>query len=125
MSRFEPEQKRIRIKADCILNTFKYHVSCTDGKILVGIIIIFFLPIFTYGAETWKFNKQLESKLMSMEMTFWGDRPDVQDYSKLETMLLEKKMSIKNPGLDYIRYKPLIWYSTCKGWTKKGSLEEF
>ena len=24
----------------------------------------------TYGAETWKFNKNLESKLMSMEMEF-------------------------------------------------------
>ena len=24
----------------------------------------------TYGAETWKFNKNLESKLMSMEMDF-------------------------------------------------------
>ena len=33
----------------------------------------------TYGAETWKFNKNLESKVMSMEMVFWGDWPDVQD----------------------------------------------
>ena len=78
MSRFEPEQKRIRIKADCILNTFKYHVSCTDGKILVGIIIIFFLPIFTYGAETWKFNKHLESKLTFMEVHFLRDLRDAK-----------------------------------------------
>ena len=64
----------------------------------------------TYGAETWKFNKHLESKLMLMEMNIWGIGSDVQDYKKVEIMLIEKKMDIKNSVLDYIRYKQLNWY---------------
>ena len=36
----------------------------------------------TYGAETWKFNKNLESKLMSMEMNFLRRWRDVEDYKK-------------------------------------------
>ena len=35
--------------------------------------------IVAYGAKTWKFNKNLESKLMLMEMDFLGERRDVQD----------------------------------------------
>ena len=38
--------------------------------IIVIIIIVIVKNTVTYGAETWKFNKNLESKLMSMEMDF-------------------------------------------------------
>ena len=33
----------------------------------------------TYGTETWKFNKILELKLMSMEMDLIRRRRDTQD----------------------------------------------
>ena len=36
--------------------------------------------------------------------------------------VIREKMNIKNSVLDNIRYKQL---ATCKGWTKKSSLEEF
>ena len=42
----------------------------------------------TYGARTWKFNKKLESKLMSMRMY-------VQGLKRIETMLLETKCIFK------------------------------
>ena len=42
----------------------------------------------TYGAETWKFNKDLESKLMSMEMDFLRCS---RLGKKLAIILLEKK----------------------------------
>ena len=42
--------------------------------IITIIIIIIYNAIVkstvTYGAETWKYNKHLESKFMSMEMDF-------------------------------------------------------
>ena len=46
----------------------------------------------TRGAETWKFNKNLESKLMSMEIDFL--RRSVS-CSRLKIMLLEKKLLLK------------------------------
>ena len=45
----------------------------------------------TYGAETWIFNKHLESKLISMEMDFEEISQMFKIRKKLETMLLEKK----------------------------------
>ena len=33
----------------------------------------------TYGAQTWKFNKNLLSKLMSMEVDFLGDQRDARE----------------------------------------------
>ena len=49
----------------------------------------------TYGGETWKFNKNLESKLMSMEMNFLRSAR-CSRLEKLETMLLDKKLLSKN-----------------------------
>ena len=46
----------------------------------------------TYGAETWKFKKNLESKLMSMEMDFLRR---LARWSRFEKMLLEKKLILK------------------------------
>ena len=45
----------------------------------------------TYGAEIWKLNKNLTSKLMSMEMDFLRGQQDIQDWKKLETLSLGKK----------------------------------
>ena len=64
-----------------------------------------------YGAGACNFNKSLESKLMSMEMDFlrrlaknsWLER-------KLEIMLLERNINIKNSFLNYVRYKQFNWY---------------
>ena len=41
----------------------------------------------TYGAETWKFNKNLESKLMSMKINFLRRSARCSRSEKLETML--------------------------------------
>jgi hypothetical protein len=43
----------------------------------------------TYGAETWKSSKNLESKLMSMEMNFF------KRLENIEIMLLETKWILK------------------------------
>ena len=42
----------------------------------------------TYGAKTWKFKKNLEWKLMQMEIDFSVDLQDGRDYKKLQILLL-------------------------------------
>ena len=44
---------------------------------------------FTYRSETWKFNRNLESKLMSIEMDFLGDRRDTQKYKKITNYVIK------------------------------------
>jgi hypothetical protein len=56
-----------------------------------------YIYIHTYGVETWKFNKNLEPKRMLMGMDFLRRLARCSRVEKkLETMLLEKKMNIKN-----------------------------
>ena len=56
----------------------------------------------TYGTKTWKFNKNLESKLMSMEIRHFEE---IGEMFKIRKKI--EKMNIKNSVLDYIRYKQL------------------
>ena len=72
----------------------------------------------------WKFNKNLESKLMSMEMDFLRRSARFSRSEKIRNNVIREKMNIKNSVLDYIRYKQLNWYDHVRRWTKKGSLEE-
>ena len=72
-----------------------------------------------------KFNKNLESKLMSMEMDFVRRSARCSRLEKIRNNVIREKMNIKNSVLYYIRYKQLNWYATCKGWMKKGYLEKF
>ena len=58
----------------------------------------------TYGAETWKFNTNLESKLMTMEIDFLRRSARCSRLEKIRNNVIREKMSIKNSGLDYIRY---------------------
>ena len=62
----------------------------------------------TYGAETWKFNKNLESKLMSMEMEFFKEIGEMFKFRKKNRKnVIREKYNIKNSVLDCIRYKQL------------------
>ena len=65
------------------------------------------------GAETWKYNKNLDSKLMSMKMDFLRRSARSWELEEEEEEEEEKipKKNIKNLVLDYIRYKQLNWYS--------------
>ena len=56
----------------------------------------------TYGAETWKFNTNLESKLMSMEMDFF-ESGDMFKIRKNRNNVIREKMDIKNSVFDCIR----------------------
>ena len=40
----------------------------------------------TYGGETWKFNKNLESKLMSLEMDFLRERERERERVLMSTL---------------------------------------
>ena len=53
-----------------------------------------------YGAETWKFNKNLESKLMSMEMDFLRRLARCSRLVKIRNNIIGEKMNIKNSVLD-------------------------
>ena len=56
--------------------------------------------------KTWRFNKHLESKLMSMEIHFLG-RPTRLE--KIRNNVIRENINIKNSVLDYIIYKQLNW----------------
>ena len=63
----------------------------------------------TSGVKTYKFNKNLESKLIQMEIEFvrsarFSRLEEIKNYVSL------RKMNIKNSLLDYITYKQLYWY---------------
>ena len=58
----------------------------------------------TYGDEIWKFNKNLESKLMSMEMDFLSRSGRSLRLEKNRNNVIREKVNIKNAILDYIRY---------------------
>ena len=45
----------------------------------------------TNGAETWKFNKNLESKLISMEMDFLGRSARCSRLEKIRKNAIRKK----------------------------------
>ena len=64
----------------------------------------------THGAETWKFNKNLESKLMPMEMGFLRISARCSTLQKIRNNVFGEKINIKNPVLDYVRHKQLNWY---------------
>ena len=60
--------------------------------------------------ETLKFNKNLESELMSMEMDFWRRSARCSRLEKIRNNVIREKIYIKKPVLDYMRYKQLNWY---------------
>ena len=88
------------------LSVTQYCCYCSTFINSVHNIIII---IITYGAETWKFNNNLESKLMSMEINFLRSArcPRLE---KIRNNVIREDMSIKNSVSDYIRYKQLNWY---------------
>ena len=45
----------------------------------------------TNEAETWKFNKHLESEFMTMEMDFWEYWRDDKDQKKEQKLFYKKK----------------------------------
>ena len=65
----------------------------------------------TYGAETWKFNKNLELKLISMEMYFLRRSAICSRLEKIKNNVIREKMNIKNSFLDYIKVQTveLMW----------------
>ena len=63
----------------------------------------------TYGTETWKLKKKLESKLMSIEKDILRRSARFSRLENIEIMLLEK-INIRKFVLDYIRYKKFNWY---------------
>ena len=58
--------------------------------LLLLLLLLLVKSTVKYGAETWKFNKNLGSKLMSMEMDFLRRSARCKDYKKLDIMLLDK-----------------------------------
>ena len=64
----------------------------TDYKYLVYNSTVKSTRTITYGTETWKFNKHLESTLMSVEVDFLRKSVRCSRLTKLEIMLLEKNI---------------------------------
>ena len=61
----------------------------------------------TYRAETWRFNKNLESILMLMQN---GLSEEISEMFKIRNNVISAKANVKNSVLAYIRYKQLNWY---------------
>ena len=79
-----------------MLNVVKYITRCKST--------------ITYGAETWEFNKHLESKLMSMEMDVFRRSARCLRLEKIRNNVIREKMNINNSVSNYVRYKLLTWY---------------
>ena len=62
----------------------------------------------TYGAEIWKLQKNLYTKLMSLEMDFLKRSARCSGLEKFKNV--REKMNIKNSVLGYMRYIQLNWY---------------
>ena len=62
------------------------------------------------GAEIWKLNKNLTSKLMSMEMDFLRRSARHSRLEKIINTIIRKEMNVKNSVIDYVTYKQLNWY---------------
>ena len=58
----------------------------------------------TYGAEIWKLNKNLTSKLMSMEMDFLRRSARHSRLEKIRNTIIRKEMNVKNSVIDYVTY---------------------
>ena len=68
----------------------------------------------TYGAETWKFKKNLDSRHIDGN-AFVGRSDEMPK-------IIEK---IGNNIVDYIKYKYWICIATCVEWTNKDYLKKF
>ena len=79
-----------------------------QSKLLIYNSTVKSRPTVTYGAETWKFNKNLESKLMLMETDFLRRSTRCSRLEKNRNNVIREKINIKNPVLDYIPVK-LMW----------------
>ena len=64
----------------------------------------------TNGVETWKFNKNLQSKLMSMETDIFQEIGEILKIIKIINNIIREKINSKNSVLDYIRDKQLNRY---------------
>ena len=62
--------------------------------------------IVTYGDETWKFNKYLESNICRWKL-FFSEIGEMLKIRKNINNVIREKMNTKNSVLDYIRYKQL------------------
>ena len=60
-----------------------------------------FKSTVTYGVETWKFNKNLESKFMSI---------GIGKMFQIRNNIIRGKINIKNSVLAYMKYKKLNWH---------------
>ena len=64
----------------------------------------------TYGADIWKLNKNLTSKLMYIEMNFLTRSARHSRLEKIRNTVNRKVMNVKNSVIDYVKYKQLNWY---------------
>ena len=58
----------------------------------------------------WKFNENLEWKLMPMKMDILRISARCSRLERIWNHVIREKINIKNSVLDYIRYKQLNWY---------------
>jgi len=70
----------------------------------------------TNEAETWKCNKNLESKFTSMEMDFFK----IGEKFKIRKNANRDKINIKNLVIDYVSCKQLNWYDHMQRMNKEG-----
>ena len=71
------------------------------------LLLFIFVVVVVVVVETWKLNKNLESKLMLMKMYFLRRSARCSRLEKNTYNVIRERMNIKNPELDYIGYKQL------------------
>ena len=58
--------------------------------------------LLSYGVEIWKLNKNLISKLMSMEMDFLRRSARHSRFEKIRNNVIRKEMNVQNSVIDYV-----------------------
>ena len=95
-----------------MLNNVLWNRQITrENKLLIYNSIPVVKSTVTYGAKKMKFNKNLEPKLMSMEMDFLRRSARCSRVLKIRNNFIREEMDMKTSILNYIRYKQLNWYS--------------
>lgn len=68
----------------------------------------------TYGAEVWVINKNMQNKLLALEMDFWRRSAKISRLQHIRNEVVKQKMHVEQDIVEEIRRRQLLWYGHMK-----------